>query len=288
MSISSKGFFDHFHNQLRLTAEGTIVPRKDFADGGGLIAPLFTHMMLEFGARGLALPAANEKARQQLNRYFENGEPTGVRLFRGFPEELEGVIVRFGKHVHLKPMLEYGNLRLTPAELYQRSELVEAMRDNETERCFHASQFERVVAGKEQIHLNGISTKIEDGFLKFVLSCPSYLLWSACKDIDRRLPDDFEANAAVIIRKPDVFASKLIKAVEKLWPKAPVWCGDVKYYDPCSFVGMKRRPETIKHFRYLYQREWRFCVFPNEREMPEEPFDLTIGSLEDIADIVTL
>ena len=280
-------FFDHFHNQVRLTSEGKIALRPDFAEGGGLIAPLFSHLMLEFGARGLGLPAANEKARQQLHKYFRNGQPTGVRLFRGFPETLEGVIVKFGKHQHLKPMLEHGELRLTPAEFYEKVGLVEAMRDRETERWFHAPKFDHVLAGKDHFRFNGMTAKIEDGFFKFVVSCPSYLLWSACNDIDRRLPDDFKADTAVIIRKPDEFASRLTKAVKKIWPTAPTWRGDVKYYDPCSFSDMKQRPETLKHFSYLYQREWRFCAFPNEAEMPKEPLSLSIGSLEDIADIVT-
>ena len=32
----------------------------------------------------------------------------------------------------------------------------------------------------------------------------------------------------------------------------------------------------------------RFCAFPNDGQMPEEPLDLTLGSLADIADMVTL
>lgn len=281
-------FFDHFHNQVRLTAEGKIAPRLDFADDGGLIAPLFSHMMAEFNARGRGLPAASEKAWQQLNKYFEGGQPTGVRLFHGLPEKLDDVIVKFGKHRHLKPMFEHGNLRLTPAEFYQKAGLAEAMRDLETERWFHDPKFDLVLAGKDYFRINGMTARIEDGFFKFVVSCPNYVLWSACNDIDRRLPDDFEADTAVIIRKPDEFASRLTKAVKKAWPTVPTWRGNVKYYDPCSFADMKRRPETIKHFSYLYQREWRFCAFPNEGEMPDEPLNLSIGSLEDIADIVTL
>lgn len=281
-------FFDHFHNQVRLTAEGQIAPRRDFADGGGLIAPLFSHMMLEFNARGLGLPAANEKALQQLEKYFENGEPTGVRLFRGLPEELDDVIVKFGKHQHLKPMLAHGRLRLTPAEFYQNSGLVEAMRDRETERWFHDPKFDLILAGEKYFNFNGINAKIEDGFFKFLVSCPNYVLWSACKDIDRRLPDDFSADAALIIRKPLVFASRIKQTIKKVWPKTPTWGGDVKYYDPCSSSDMQRRPETIKHFSYLYQREWRFCAFPDEESMPTQPLEISIGSLEDIAELVTL
>lgn len=281
-------FFDHFHNQVRLTGEGKIAPRSDITNSDGLLAPLFTHMMLEFNARGVGLPAVSEKAKRQLHKYFENGEAKGVRLFRGYPEKLENVIVKFGKHQHLKPMLEQGRLRLTPAKFYQRTELAEAMRDWETERWFHDPKFGLILSGKDHFHINGVTAKIEDGFFKFFVSCPNYALWSACKDIDRRLPDDFEADTAVIIRKPDEFSSRLTQAVRKVWPRAPVWYGDVKYYDPCSFADMKRRPETIKHFSYLYQREWRFCAFPNIGQIPDEPLDLTIGSLKDISEIVTL
>lgn len=281
-------FFDHFHNQVRLTGEGKIALRKDYSDDDGLIAPLFAHMMLEFGARGLGLPVLNEKAKHQLRKYFKDGEPTGVRLFRGFPEKLDGVIVKFGKHLHLKPMFEHGKLRLTPAEFYQKNELVDAMRDRETERWFHDPKFDLLLAGKDQLRINGMTAKIEDGFFKFAVSCPNYVLWSACKDIDRRLPEDFDADTAVIIRRPQEFSARLTRAVEEIWPTVPVWFGDVKYYDPCSFVDMKRRPEIIKHFSYLYQKEWRFCAFPNESQMSEEPVNLAIGSLDDIAEMVTL
>lgn len=281
-------FFDHFHNQVRLTAEGKIAPRPDFADGGGLIAPLFSHMMLEFGARGLGLPAANEKAFQQLNKYFEDGEPTGVRLFRGLPEQLDDVVVKFGKHRHLKPMLLHGKLRLTPAEFYQNSELVEAMKDRETERWFHHPKFDLILAGKSHFTINGIDAEIEDGFFKFVVSCPNYVLWSACKDIDRRLPDDFSADSALVVRKPHVFISRLKHGAKRIWPTTPTWGGEVKYYDPCSFADIRSRPETIKHFSYFYQREWRFCAFPDEESMPTEPLEISIGSLEDIAELVTI
>lgn len=244
--------------------------------------------MLEFGARGLGLPVMNEKAFRQLNKYFEDGEPTGVRLFRNLPEKLDNVIVKFGKLRHLKPMLEHGNLRLSPAEFYQNASLAEAMRDQETERWFHDPKFDLILAGKSHFKINGRNAEIEDGFFKFLVSCPNYVLWSACKDIDRRLPDDFSADAALIIRKPLAFSSRLKHKAAKIWPTKPTWSGDVKYYDPCSFADMQRRPETIKHFSYLYQREWRFCAFPDEEMMPTEPLEISIGSLEDIADLVSL
>jgi hypothetical protein len=281
-------FFDHFHNTVCLTSDGGMALRPDFAEDSGLIAPLFSHLMLEFQARGLGLPSATERARDQLHKYFVNGTPTGVKLFKNLPQQLNDVIVKFGKKRHLEPMLKRGEIRITPANFYENTLLLEAMQDFETRRWFHQPMFDQILAGNSRFQLNGIEVELEDGFFKFSVSCPNYVLWSACNDIDRRLPDDFEADAALIIRKPRTFTEHLSRKVKELWPRAPTWFGDVKYYDPCSFVGMKLRPETIKHFSYLYQREWRFCAFPNEEEMPKEPLIVSIGPLGDIAEIVTL
>jgi hypothetical protein len=281
-------FFDHYHNTLRLNSEGLIGPREDFGDSSGLIGPLVSHLMLEYGARGKSFPNMAGSEGRDLDKYFAKGKPTGVRLFKGLPETLNNVIVKFGKRHYLESALRLGELRLTPANFYQSGSLMKAMQDFETERWFHDPKFDAALAGKTYVKVQGKELKLEDGFLKFSISCPNYLLWSACKDIDRRLPDDFAADAALIIRKPQAFVSRLTKHVNKMFPSMSSWSGDVKYYDPCSFVDMKLRPETIKHFSFLYQREWRFCAFPEQIDMPKEPLMITLGALDDIADLITL
>lgn len=281
-------FFDHFHNTVRLTAEGKIAPRNDFAEPSGLIAPLFSHLKLEFSSRGKGLPKTTETIKNQLGKYFENGTPTGVTLFKDLPETIENVIVKFGQKNHLERMLNYGEIRLTPANFYNNSDLVMAMQDIETERWFHDPKFDYILAGKTRVEYKGVSKEIEDGFLKYSVSCPDYLLWSACLDIDRRIPDDFRSNAAVIIKDKNKFISRFSDKTREIWPRAKIYNGAVKYYDPCSYLDAKKRPATIKHFKFLYQQEWRFCAFPLNEDMPREPQTIELGSLADIAELVSL
>lgn len=281
-------FIDHFHNNVCLTAEGQIAPREDFSEGSGLIGPLFSHMQSEILLRGGLRGDVIRTANQELDKYFANGTPTGVALFRNFPETLKNVIVKFGKKSHLRSALTNGEIRLTPANFYQKGSLLNAMRDFETERWFHDPKFDLVLNGEKSFKIRDRTVDIEDGFFKFSVSCPNYLLWSACRDIDRRLPDDFGADAALIIREPQKFAARLSHRLKSIWPNVPVWHGNIKYYDPCSFADIKTRPETIKHFSYLYQREWRFCAFPYDKYRSDEAFSISLGSLSDIAELVTI
>jgi hypothetical protein len=43
-----------------------------------------------------------------------------------------------------------------------------------------------------------------------------------------------------------------------------------------------------KHFGYSYQAEYRFCWFPIDPVPELAPVDLSIGSLLDLADLITL
>lgn len=287
-SYIEERFYDHFHNMVRLTADGQIVLRKDFAEPPGLIAPIFYHLKIELSARGKDIPKTTDAIEHQLGKYFSSGTPTGVKLFKNLPETIENVIVKFGKKNHLERMINKGELRLTPADFYNDNKLAIGMQDIETERWFHDPKFDYVLAGKTKLNYKGVSKEIEDGFLKYSVHCPNYLLWSACKDIDRRIPDDFDSNAAVIIKDPNKFINRLSDKAREIWPKAKIYNGDVEYYDPCSSTYAKRRPATIKHFKFLYQQEWRFCVFPREEDMPTEPRQVVLGALGDIAELVTL
>lgn len=279
-------FVDHFHNNMRLNSEGKIVPAEILGGYGDLLFPLFTHMNLEFGIRGGTPSKTIAAAKAAFEKYFDNGLAKGISLFAGRPETLSGVVVKFSKARFLEVALKTGEIRLTPATFYSNATLNHAMRDTETEREYHIPAFRDSLEGRSTTLFRDYELPIEDGFLKITKSCPEYLLWSGCQDIDRRLADDFDADAALIIKEPDEFAYRVRVALDSIWPSCPVWYGPVKYYDPCAASARLERPEQIKHFSYLYQREWRLCGFPNN--VPKEPITLRIGSLDDIAELVTL
>ena len=282
-------WLDQYHNNVRLTAAGQIAPRQDFADGQGMFGPLFAHLMMEFGTRGGVPTKLISEGNEMMSKYFAKGEPTGVRLFNGYPESVDGVIVKFGKREHIEKMLNDGQVRVTPSTFYSQASLSKAMHDLESERQFHHPAFDAVRLGRTHAKTTtGFAGPIEDGFIKETVRCPEYILWCACRDIDRRMPDDFNADAALIIRKPDVFASRFGTGLRKVWPSVKIKVGPVTYYDPCSFVHRKEKPVHLKHFQFAYQREWRLCAFPTASQMPAAAFNIELGTLSDIAEIVTL
>lgn len=282
-------WLDQYHNNVCLTAAGQIAPREDFSDEMGMFGPLFTHLTMEFGSRGGVPAKLISDGNAMTGKYFAKGVPTGMRLFEGFPETLDGVIVKFGQREHIETMLNNGEVRVTPSTFYSQASLSKAMHDLECERQFHHPAFDAVQAGRTRAKTkNGFEGLIEDGFIKETVSCPDYVLWCACRDIDRRMPDDFGADAALIIRKPFIFASRFEVGLKKIWPHVKIKVGPVQYYDPCSFIHRNERPVHLKHFSFAYQREWRLCAFPNTSQMPEAAFNIELGPLSDIAEIVTL
>lgn len=284
----SRRFIDQFHNNIRLTRKGQIAPRVEFTHDSGLFGPLFAHLWVEYQCRGGTPTAVIAEANDQVRKYFVNDTPTGALLFRNHPETIENVLVKFGKQTHLERMLSRGEVRISPADYYSSGSLLKAMTDFETQREFHIPSFREFLAGRTHVKIRDLDAKIDDGFIKIVVECPKYMLWCACLDIDRRMPDDFGADSALIIKDPRDFLNKMAHKLRDIWPKAKVWCGPVKYYDPCSFVDMNKRPETIKHFSFAYQHEWRFCIFPGEAEIPAEPIIVELGSLANLAELVTL
>ncbi|NTF36787.1 hypothetical protein G6L72_08705 [Agrobacterium rubi] len=129
---------------------------------------------------------------------------------------------------------------------------------------------------------------IQEGFIKETVRCPDYVLWCACRNIDRQMPDDFSADAALIIRKPEVFASRFATELRNSCSGVKIKIGPVTYYDPCSFVHRNEKPAHLTHFQFAYQREWRLCAFPMTNQMPVAAFNIDLGSLSDIAEMVSL
>ncbi|MEX2740819.1 hypothetical protein AB3480_05145 [Rhizobium mongolense] len=168
---------------------------------------------------------------------------------------------------------------VTPSTFYSQASLSKAMHDLESERQFHHPAFDAVRAGRTRAKTkSGFEGTIKDGFIKETVRCPDYVLWCACRDIDRRMPDDFNADAALIIRKPGVFASRFESGLKKLWPRVKIKVGPVQYDDPCSFVHRNKRPVHLKHFQFAYQREWRLCAFPTASQMPAAAFNISISA----------
>jgi len=281
-------FCNIFMNVSELSTEGkvSLVP---FAETDQYMQ-VFTHMLEEYGSRigGLTRELIG-KARTPILKYFERGTPAGVTMFRDYEPPNTPIIVKYGKRQFLEPMLFSGDLRLANASLYNDAKLLDAVRDDETSRTFFIPTYKERLAGKTHIHFQGNRMEFGDDDIVLPLVFDDYYLFSLCDRIHYRMPTDFDADAAIIIREPMRFKQRLISAFLARFPDWVPMEGSVTYYDPYRDYSKFRVPEMAKHFGYAYQREVRIAFRPRRKPATAlEPIFLSIGPMIDYADMVTV
>ena len=114
-----------------------------------------------------------------------------------------------------------------------------------------------------------------------------YYMFSLCDHIYYRLPTDFDADAALIIRDPVHFSQRVISAFLAKWPEWEPIYGPIAYFDPYRDYNKVRVPEMSKHFGYAYQREIRIAFRAKQSTVTGlQPEHITVGSMTDYADLV--
>jgi len=254
---------------------------------------MFTHMLEEYGARTGGGPpnAVIQSAREPIHKYFEGGTPIGVKLFEGYQAPTTPILVRYGKREFMEPMFKTGELRLANAGLYNNDSHIDAVRDNETLRTFFIPTYKERLVGETYFNFKGRRIELGDDDLMLPLEFEDYYLFSLCSHIHYRMPADFNADAAIVIRDPQRFKQRLISTFLARHPGWIPLAGKVTYFDPYRVTGFKD-PEMAKHFAYAYQKEVRIALRrrypPALNAHPLEPVFLSIGSMSDYADLVTL
>lgn len=250
---------------------------------------VFTHMLEEYVARRDGHPPDRviAEARMPLLKYFEDGTPVGMRMFEGYEVPETPILVKYGKRQFLEPMFQRGELRLANAGLYNDAGFLDAVRDDETSRTFFIPTFRERLAGKTHLEMAGHRQPFDDDDIVLPLVFDDYFLFSLCEHIHYRMPTDFEADAAIVIRDPALFKQRFISTFLAKFPGWTPMEGNVVYYDPYRDYTKFRVPEMAKHFGYAYQKEARIVFRPPQKAVfPLEPVYLTIGSMSDYADLV--
>ncbi|MGJ5621022.1 hypothetical protein [Sulfitobacter sp. MF3-043] len=278
---------DVFANTSTLTEEGKIGMDVGELTKPGSMTEAFTHMLEAFAARGGVEGDCVNMGTAELSKYFADGEPPGVAMFKDMPKRLNNSIVKFSRREFLEPMLKEGRLRLAPASYYARGSHLKSVRDLETEKKIRIPAVREALAGQTHVNYEGKNLPIEGGAITLPIVVPDYFLFSSCLDLDQRMPTDFEADAALIIRDAEFFARKVKKAFKKEFGQANVYHGPVSYFDPFRWrPNGPLLPEMMKHFAFSYQKEHRIVLRPIGDALEAEPKFLSIGSMEDYAEIV--
>lgn len=250
----------------------------------------FTHLLEEYGVRAGGIPAdLIQSARQPILKYFEHGTPVGVTMFAGYKPPTAPILVKYGKRQFLEPMLETGELRLANAKSYNNAHFVAAARDDETSRLFLLPTYRERLDGQSHVLFQGHQLEFGDDDLVLPLVGEDYFLFSLCEHIHYRMPTDFGADAALVIRRPELFKQRLIAAFLARFPDWIPMEGKVTYYDPYRDYSKFSVPEMAKHFGYAYQKEVRVAFRPRRPvSSPLEPVFLSIGSMTEYTDLVSI
>ena len=287
-SALSKRLEDIANNLITLTEEGKLGVLPAGNDGEPWMI-LFTHVLEEYESRGGVPESALAFA--TLPTPTAPDVPTAVVALRQNQAVNSSlVLVKLGKHDHMRELFAKGRIRIASAHSYSDPSLNFATKDNElsvelfrrgSEVQLHLLNEEtgtpkqRIMPIGEVVHSIGLNSD-------YYVYCMTYAL-------SYRLFDDFSANACVIIRDPMEFRTRLVEQVQRNLPNWVGWDQAVEYVDPYLQTDADIDLCFSKNVRFWYQHEYRFCWLPQGNIYTNlEPLFVEIDSLKDIAEFVTV
>jgi hypothetical protein len=201
-----------------------------------------------------------------------------------------GQLFRFSNREHLLPLLNHGIMKLFPATTYRDDpSLQKAQRDDELSRTI---LLDPKTVRLEHLAADGTRRPLTPSAAIAVstVSRTNYYVWCATTRIDPRLFDDFRYDACLVITDAEEFTTRFYAATAIALPE---WIGAerlVDYLDPVREAADRVLDRYHKDFRFAYQREYRFAWDPKAPQIASllQPIELRLGSLTDIARLITL
>jgi hypothetical protein len=179
-------------------------------------------------------------------------------------------------------------MRIQPASYFARTDLNGAVRDDERRLplsfALSTAEIRKLVLNPQDVPDVTPDQRVDVSFQ----SPADYWIYCVTESIDPRLFVDFEADACVVIRDRKAFAERLQLGAGRALGRVRSQAQLIEYIDPLLPKTAKMFLPLSKHFGYSYQSEFRFCWFPVEPLSELPSMDISIGSIEDIADLIVL
>jgi hypothetical protein len=243
---------------------------------------LWTHLLEEFVIRFGPYPAG-----------FTNGFMKDVRIpdprSPNAPKAAKAVKVtslpqgdylfKYSKAKYLKSLLSEKKLRISSAASYDDPSLNPAIRDEELEISINPLPSEikaKAYNGKTGKYKSNIQPK---NIVYTARAKTNYYVYCLSLSFTPRLFFDFDADACLVIQKPNDFQEMILSSFES---KMLNWSGggeSVNYIDSLNCPMMDIDIFSSKHFRYSYQKEYRLIWLPPE---PKQKLDYVWIDVPDI------
>lgn len=245
----------------------------------------WTHVLAEMEKRHGPFPNGFTngfvKAANVVNPTFP-AAPLGKNAVDKIGGVQPGWLFKFSKKKYVQAMYHSGVFKITPASFYNDPSLNAAVRDDEL-----------VFKGSASTKLKPVTKigKITASYGRIEYSVKARTNYYVCcfaSSFTNREFADFEADSCLVIKEPRLFIDRLVKAGCNVLPGFEGFAGNVKYLDPLLCDPLKIDVNFAKHFRYAYQNEYRAIWAPREAAADLPVSFITIGPLDDIAEIVEL
>ena len=178
-------------------------------------------------------------------------------------------------------MFKYGRIRISPASYYDDPSLNQAIRDDELSITIEAHPSGVKITNQRGDTIDPI------GNVKFKIeSKTNYYVHCFASNYTYREYDDFEADACIVIKRPEIVIEKMIQALVEERPDFHGYAESVRYIDPLQTQKDHVDPFISKHFRYAYQHEFRLIWIPNKEIKVLDSVFIEIGGMAEYADII--
>ena len=170
----------------------------------------------------------------------------------------EAVLVKYGSARFLRPALNEGTFRISPAHTYDDPSLNFARRDAELERVLidAATEMTSTIRPRPDEYVSGKSALL---YSTQIRSAVDYYIFCLAGGWHLRLFNDFDADACLVITDPLRFVGALREAARSQLPDWHFGCKPVRYFDPVrdlKFLTNRTQTELApffcKDFRYAY------------------------------------
>jgi hypothetical protein len=283
-------FIDIFLNLFTLRSDGKLAfpaPGEDAAFWTSRFVDVLEEHVLRFGP----YPKGFDDGFAKNLDLVKFVGPTGARAIKALESATRfgtSSLVKYGQADHLKATLETGRIRIAPASSYSDPSLNRAVRDDELQLDYFLppSEFKLEAFDHKTGRSKGPLQLLGNRFS--VTSKTDYYVYCLSAALDPRLFVDFSSDACLVVKDLSGFCGRLISALKAEYPDWAVGLEPVDYVDPVNSSPTKIELFKTKHFRYAYQKEFRFVCLPPE---PIEQLHLRfieIGSVQDCCELLLI
>jgi hypothetical protein len=239
----------------------------------------YTHTLEEIDLRQMRLPDGF-LAEVHVPRSTYPCKPSELVCYENRQRQEPGQLFKYGKEKYLRSSLEKGEFRFAGAQSYKDPSLNPAIHDDELALTIYPTI-------EPMNSILGFPSMASDGGLTLT-HFTDYYIQCFSHRYNLRMFKDFSADSCLVIYDSKEFAKRILSKLKERFPDWIVGAIPVTYIDPDEPGDNPLPIPTAKHMKYAYQLEQRIICHPKTQILEQlSPFMLTIGRVDDIAELVT-